>query len=632
MITPFLVAHLSGASAAGLGLMPDGMPVVRGQALGHVRQLLVSHGRAPSVVVSQGTIIAGQEQAMARDEESRLTVLVSGVITNAAELKAALAGTSRDLRPVSDAALVLLAWRSWGEKTAERLRGAALVIVHDASARRLHIITDRYGERAAYIWEQDGDVVVASDVKPLLAWPGAEARPDLLAIHDFLQLRFSPPPRTAFEGIHRVLPAQILSFGEHGPGQQRIYWRRAAQDRNQDIDEASRTRAAAKLLEYFDDAVGRLAESDLRVGALLSGGIDSGAIVARLARLRGERVPTFTAAFPQKGFNEVELAQLAADRYRTDHHVHIMGPELVDRLGELVWHYGVPFSDSSSLVTTGVMLAARQKADIVLGGDGAEQVFIGARRYIDLADARFRHEIGYPLPDVFQAPLGCHGPTTMRDILVRNMGVFRPRVKTEAYGDTLLPYLLAPTADRLGLTLESTAGHEIMDAAAEIETRGLLANDFLAKNNVAAQYAGIEVRMPFLDHEFSDVATSLPHELRVFERFGELRPKGLLRLMFEGQLDHHILYGANLGFGVPLRDWFRNEIRGFTIDVLTADRFMDRGMFSRSFVERTLKEHLDERRDHAARIWTMLVLELWFQTFIDRPASMGPLNIEPRRG
>jgi asparagine synthase (glutamine-hydrolysing) len=617
MISPLIAANLP---------QQEGTAITRKAT--SAAQLLSRHRRDMCFLSAPSGSVCAEKSCLFHLEEHGILVMCSGAITNFDEVNAQLRNKSKAPPCSSSAMLAAYGYLTWGEDVATHISGAVCLGIWDGRTRSLVMITDRYGERTLFSAQTPEGVIFSTDVKGLLAWPGFQVKANLLGIHDFIQIRHAVPPMTCFEGISRVTPGQVVRVHDGEIAARYDYWRRAEQNPTLQYD--SIEAAAEAVLPLFDDAVNSYANSDRPVGALLSGGVDSGAIVARLSQMQAEPVKTFCAAFPQEGFNEVELAQLAADRYKTDHHVFMMGPEVLDRMGELVWHYGSPFTDSSSLVTTGVMLAAKDHVDVLLGGDGAEQVFLGAGRYRDAAEARRVQENGGVLPDSFQPMLAAQGDTTMRDVLLRNTGVFRPAQKQAGYGEALVPYLLSPTSDRLGLALENAPSWKVADLAAEIESRGLLAATFLIKNNVAADFADVEIRMPFLDHKLSDAVTSLPYDMRVLERHGETRLKGLLRVAMEPYLDHQVLYGQNLGFGVPIREWFRNEARGFLTDVLLSRQFLERDLFTRPFIELMLDQHMAEKIDHSPRLWCLLNLELWFRTFIDRSAVEGPLVVAPR--
>jgi asparagine synthase (glutamine-hydrolysing) len=365
--------------------------------------------------------------------------------------------------------------------------------------------------------------------------------------------------------------------------------------------------------------------ADVPLGAFLSGGVDSSAVVARMAAMSGQAVKTFSVGFDIAGFDETPFAMQVAERYQTDHHAFMMGYDLVAELPRLIWHYGEPYADSSALVTFALAREIRKHVTVALTGDGGDEFFLGYSRYLRFKAfvERWREGVRPRLP---YEPVLPGEAILLRDHYGRWIGSFREEHKQGGYGPALAEHLLTTSIDRLGPSLEAATPADAMDLAARVEVEGYLPDDLNVKADIATMAVGLEGRSPFLDYELGDWAASLPQDRRVFERDGVLETKALLKLAMEPYLPAEILYRRKQGFSVPVKHWMRFEIRDFMVETLTSQRFRERGLISPRYVAMLLDKHLSEQEDHGTRLWGLLCLELWHQTFIDRRDD-GPLDI-----
>lgn len=556
--------------------------------------------------------------------DSQLMVTFNGEIYNFQELRLLLAAEGCVFRTESDTEVLLHGWRVWGEAMIARLRGMFAFALWDQSKRTLLLVRDRFGKKPLFYVDLPDCLLFASEIKSILEWPGFERRVNMEAIHDYLTYNYCLGIDSAFAGIRKVPPAHYLVMTMERPPRLQRYWSLAQTDPAQ---------ASRSIVDLSDELIGRLDDAircrmiaDVPLGAFLSGGVDSSAIVARMAQMSGQPVKTFSVGFDIEGFDETPYARRVAERYATEHRSFTMDYDLVGELPRLVWHYGEPYADSSALVTYALAREVRRHVTVALTGDGGDETFLGYARY-----GRFRSTVVDAQAGILRSlPYGTlheeEPSRRIRDAYVRTVAGFREEHKISGYGPNLAEYLFTSSNDRLGLTLESATPENAIDRVARAEIATYLPDDLLVKADIASMAASLEARSPFLDHELADWAASLPQNKRVFERAGKLELKALLKRALEPHLPEDILYRRKQGFAVPMRHWLRHEIRDFTTEVLTSRRFRERGLFTDKFVEHMLNRHMTGHEDHGKRVWQLICLELWFQTFIDR-GSPGPLDI-----
>ena len=271
----------------------------------------------------------------------------------------------------------------------------------------------------------------------------------------------------------------------------------------------------------------------------------------------------------------------------------------------------------------------RRHVTVALTGDGGDEVFLGYGRYGRFREQMIAWQQGVRPALPYQPLLGEEGSPRIRDRYVRAISVFREEHKQAGYGPNLARFLFVPSIDRLGLGIERAVPDNAIDLAARTECDMYLPDDLCVKADIACMAVSLEGRSPLLDHHLADWAASIPQEKRVLERNGRLEMKGLLKYACEPFLPAATLYRRKQGFAVPVAHWMKNEIKDYTIDLLTSQRFRQRGLMSPGFVNRMLEHHFSGREDHGTRLWVLLCLEMWFQTFIDRSEN-GPLTVDIR--
>ncbi len=567
------------------------------------------------------------------NEDGSVRVVFNGEIYNFAELRAGLERRGHVFRSRSDTEVIVHLYEEHGEGCLDHLRGMFALAVWDAPRRRLLLARDRLGKKPLYWAEGAGRLLFASEIKAILAEGSTPRVPDALAIHHYLTYDFVPSPLTAFRGIRRLPPAHFLVL-EGGRVRIERYWRLAYGPKAA----APPGELEAELLRRLREAVRLRLVSDVPLGAFLSGGVDSSAVVACMAEAAPGAVRTFSVGFREQEFDETPWARAVAERFGTRHTELLVEPRALEVLPRLVWHFDEPFADSSAIPSWYVAQAAREHVTVVLNGDGGDEDFAGYGRYVaNDADRRLEARPGGRLWR--RARLlarrgrdrmrGVPAMASLREDLRRlspdvanglRLCRFRPEEKAWLYHPAFTE--AAGAGDSLSLLEEAAAapGAEgLVDRALAADIALYLPDDLLVKVDVTSMAHGLEARSPLLDHELAEFAARLPERLKLDRG----RTKVAFRRALRDILPPELLERPKMGFGVPLARWFRGELRDFVRDTLLDGTARGRGIFREEAVRALLAEHLAGRRDRSSHLWNLVMLEQWHRTFID-PAVPAP--------
>jgi asparagine synthase (glutamine-hydrolysing) len=571
----------------------------------------------------------------------------NGEIYNFIELRDELAAAGYVFRSRTDSEVIANGWHAWGPRLFGRLRGMFALALWDRRSRRLILARDRIGKKPLY-YAPPGDAsgnadrrafVFGSEIKALLAWPGMARIPNLAAIDHYLTLQYVPAPDTAFAGVHRLPPAHYLVVGADADGR----WREPELVRYWELPEPQATPAAnpaelqRELVAHLEEAVRLRMIADVPLGAFLSGGVDSSAVVAMMARAGAGRVKTFSIGFPAKEYDETRYARMVAERYGTEHEEFIVEPDAVAILPKLVWHYGEPFADPSAIPTYYVSQMARRHVTVALNGDGGDEAFLGYARYramhyldrldrlppglaggrtalarlLAMAPVAIGRRLRLPqIRDMLDAP--------MADPVRRYAGAiafFGDCDRTQGYGEAMRGQLAHSALDLLAPYF---AGAETLVAGANrADFHTYLPDDLMVKVDVASMAHGLETRSPLLDHVLLEWAARIPPAIKMAGG----RTKALFKAAMAPYLPREILRRRKMGFGCPIDQWLRCELKEFAHDTLLASAARERGLMRPEYVKRLLDEHCAHRADHHTRLWALLMLELWFGTWIDGAAA-----------
>ena len=556
-----------------------------------------------------------------------LWITYNGEIYNFLELRAELEREGVRFRSRTDTEVILALYAKYGTDCLARLRGMFAFAIWDAPRERLFLARDRLGKKPLVYFHDHRMLLFASEPKAILADPEVPVAPDLRAIHDYLTYGYVPGPGSAFRGFHKLPPGHFLLARAGGVHVER-YWRLRYGPKLR-LSEAD---AGEAVLAHLRDAVRLRMISDVPLGAFLSGGLDSSAVVACMSEVSSRPVKTFSIGFEDQSYNELGFARLVAERFGTDHHEFIVKPDAVAILPDLVWHYNEPYADSSAIPSYYLAKMTREHVTVALNGDAGDENFAGYDRYVANVFAR-RYQ---RLPRFLRAPLegavralpefgGPRGAVRRAQRFfaaagddpwrryARWVGVFDDASKAELYGPALREAAVGcDSIDFLRRAYEAVDA-DLVDATLGVDVGTYLPDDLLVKVDIASMAHSLEARSPMVDHVFMEFAATLPSSLKLRGRTG----KYIFRKALRGRLPDAIIDRPKMGFGVPIERWFREELRELAYDTLLGRQATQRGLFRPERVRRLLDEHVGGRRARHGGLWALLVLELWFQRFID---------------
>ncbi len=607
---------------------PDAMAVWSAPGVG------LAHARLAIIDLSS----AANQPMLSAD--GNVVLIFNGEIYNFQEIRNQLEAKGYLFRTNSDTEVIIAGYQAWGTEVVHRLRGMFAIAIYDASDDRLVLIRDRVGKKPLCYGIFNDVLVFGSEIKSILRWPGVPRIPNLTAIDEYLSYQYVPSPMSAFEGICKLPPAHMLILQRGKSPKITCYFQLPKPNRTK---RRSDEQLMEELVEKLREATRVRLISDVPLGAFLSGGVDSSAVVAMMALESGRAVKTFTIGFEEQVYDERPFARAVAKRYATDHHEFIVLPNALEVLNDLVYYYNEPYADSSAIPTYYVSKIARQHVTVALNGDGGDESFMGYTRYLNCR----RLERADHIPQWLIKPLRqiVHSlPSSVdRTRILRNLrqaltrryerssrryepfiAYFSDEAKKWTYSGEMAGYLGRSALDRLDQYFDEAPTLTSGAAWADIHT--YLPDDLLVKVDIASMANSLEARSPFLDHELMTWAATIPE----YQRFSGSEPKGLLKRAMEAYLPHDLMYRPKMGFGVPIDIWLRNQLKEFVYDTLLGSAARHRGLFKLDYVKTMLDWHTGGQ-NWSTRIWALLMLELWFQMWID-PADPFALPIPARLG
>jgi asparagine synthase (glutamine-hydrolysing) len=570
------------------------------------------------------------------NEDGSVWIVFNGEIYNFQDLRPALEAAGHRFRSRTDTEVILHLYEEHGTECLARLRGMFAFAIWDGPRRRLFLARDRLGKKPLVYQADQAAFRFASEAKAILQDPAVEARPDARAIARYLTYGYVPGSHSAFAGFHR-LPAGHHLLWEDGRTVVTRYWR-LQRDPGEPRPEAA---WCEEIRARLEEAVRLRLVSDVPLGAFLSGGVDSSAVVATMAKALPGRVKTFSIGFDEPEYDELQYARLVAERFGTEHHELVVRPDAVAVLPKLAWHYDEPFGDSSAVPTFYVAQMTRRHVTVALNGDAGDESFGGYERYVASLAA---HRIdGLPGAGLLRAAartaLGvwpAKGRRTSLPARARRFldGLAEAPERRYArwfchfYGDRkaelCTPAFLheAEETDDLADLLAAFREHEstdLLNATMGVDAQLYLPDDLLVKVDIASMAHGLEARSPFLDHEFMEFAATIPSDLKVRGR----ATKRILKKALEDLVPKPVLTRRKMGFGVPIDHWLRHEVRDLAYETLLSPRALGRNYFRPAVVRRLLEEHAAGRANLQYWLWTLLMLELWHRTYIDPDGELG---------
>ena len=581
--------------------------------------------------------LAGGKQPI-HNEDRTVWVVFNGEIYNFPELRRELEGRGHQFYTHSDTEVIVHLYEEMGADCVKKLRGMFAIALYDTKRDTLLLARDRLGKKPLHYALHQGRLLFGSEIKTILALHPELAEIDPEGVLQYFYFGYIPDPHTAFQRI-RKLPAGHLMEFRHGEMKIRQYWDLPEYGTHPPISEEE---CLDELERRLEEAVRIRLISDVPLGALLSGGVDSSIIVALMARTSAKPVKTFSIGFRAEEFNESEYARLVAERFGTEHHELILEPDLEETLTYLSGMMEEPFGDSSMLPTYYVCRMARRQVTVALSGDGGDELFAGYDRYLVAMERRKFDSLSRWLGPIYRdrihglIPAGMYGKNlawnaslTDRDryldgisflpALHRERDLFTREFldSAERLPDPLLEwqriYDGAPARDRLSRLLY-------------LDTKTYLNSDILTKVDRMSMATSLEVRVPLLDHELVEWVTSLPVEWKF--RSG-VRKHILKKLAERLGIPPALLHRRKQGFQLPLVEWMRSETKAKFWGVLLESRTLQRGYFKPEAVRTVIDEHVRGRRNRSGMLWRMLVMELWHRNFMEARSNWGVTTRAP---
>jgi asparagine synthase (glutamine-hydrolysing) len=597
---------------------PDegGLHVEPGVGLGHRRLSIID-------------LSSGQQPLF--NEDGNVSVVFNGEIYNFQALRDELAAAGHAFRTRSDTEVIVHGWEEWGESCVERFRGMFALAVWDRRRGALFLARDRLGKKPLhYTTLDDGLLLFGSELKALRCHPAFPRDIDDLAVEDYFAYGYVPDPRTIFRNVFKLPPGYTLLV-ERGrpPALPRKYWDVAFH-----ADE-SRTEKAVQeeLLARLREAVKIRLISEVPLGAFLSGGVDSSAVVSIMAGVSDEPVNTCSVSFGERAYDESEYAAEVARQYRTRHFVERVDHDdfgLIDRLAGI---YDEPYADSSAIPTYRVCELARKHVVVALSGDGGDENLVGYRRYgFFMREERLRSmlplwlrrpvfgALGAAYPKADWAPRVFRAKTTFealaRDSVAayfHGVSVMSDGIRNSIYSPSFLRRLQGYTAVEVlrGHARAASADHPL-SLVQYLDIKTYLPGDILVKVDRASMAHSLEVRVPLLDHELVEWMAGLPPSMKLHR--GE--SKYVFKKALEPYLSKRVLYRPKMGFAVPLAAWFRGPLRDRVRTSLLGSTLADTGIFDEAALRRLLERHQSGSRDHSAPIWSLLMFEAFLRTLL----------------
>ncbi len=589
---------------------PDegGLHIEPGVGLGHRRLSIID-------------LSSGQQPMF--NEDGSVVVVFNGEIYNFATTAEELKARGHRFHTHSDTEVIVHAWEEWGVDCLEHFRGMFAFAVWDRNRKTLFIARDRLGIKPLhYGLMPDGRFIFGSELKTLYKYPGLDRTIDPLAVEEYFGYGYIPEPRTIYKSLHKLEPGHYLLLKQGEPVPEPVqYWDVPFEK----VSVGGEAQAGEELITRLREATDLRLVSEVPLGAFLSGGVDSSAIVAMMAGLMDEPVNTCSISFSDPKYNEVEFAQQVADRYHTNHFVGNVDSSDFDLIDRLAFFYDEPYADSSAIPTYRVCELARKKVTVVLSGDGGDENLAGYRRYRwHMYEARMRGLI----PDPIRQPLfGLLGRVYPKADWAPK--IFRAKTTFQAIArDNIAGYLhsVSPSSDEMRAQLFSPSfqselqGYKAVEVLRRharnapehplsrvqyLDIKTYLVGDILTKVDRASMAHALEVRVPLLDHKLVEWMSGLDPDLKLRGREG----KYLFKKALEPYLPNDVLYRQKMGFAVPLTSWFRGPLKQKLRDALLGETLADTGIFDHDYLKHLVDAHQSGARDYTAPLWSLLMFE-----------------------
>jgi asparagine synthase (glutamine-hydrolysing) len=553
------------------------------------------------------------------NEDKTIQVVFNGEIYNYRELRDHLTARGHRFSTNSDTEALVHLYEEYGVDGISHLRGMFAYAIWDSNKQLLLLARDRFGKKPLYYTTTNEGIYFGSELKCLRA-AGVPLDLDPESLKLYLQFTYVPDPRSIFRNVRKVLPGGWLIYSRDGVLREGRYWSLPIPAQNPP-DGWTEMQAEEELRDLFDESVRIRMIADVPLGAFLSGGIDSSAVVASMARQSRNRIKTFSVGFEEASHTELPYAQAVADKYNTEHHTLVVRPDSVDLMSTLVRHFDEPFGDSSAIPTYLVSKFAAEHVKVVLSGDGGDELFAGYDSFFSVDRLKRWNQLPLPIRAGLRwmsgkLPYSAYGKNYLH-------GIGRKTELERYFEFTYVPYPLSSALLRPNWLMSMDEadirtsfgcnllpeGTDVLTQALYFEATAKLTGDMLVKVDRMSMANSLEVRSPLLDHRLAELAAKIPHRWKMKDGKGKAC---LLNSMLD-RLPESVWNRPKQGFSVPLSKWFQGPLRSLLWDHLTGRDFIARDLVSPEFVRRLLEEHDSGRRDNKSWLWRLLMVEMWFR-------------------
>lgn len=608
------------------------LSIDRGALLGRMCEVIAHRGPDDQGTVVMGRAALGMRRLAIIDlvtghqpmfsDDKRYAIVFNGEIYNYRELTEDLESRGYQFQTNSDTETILHAFEAYGVDCVPHLRGMFAFAIWDSVEGVLFLARDRVGKKPLfYSLLPDGTFVFGSEIKSILLHPDVRREIDTKALDSYLTFGYVPESQCIFSGISKVQPGCFLRFSNRKIAEDRYWSFPLSHDSGRTSDQM-----VTELRGTLEESVRIRMISDVPLGAFLSGGIDSSAVVGLMSQISPEPVKTFSIGFNEDTFSELKYARIAADHFGTDHHEFIVTPDLVSIVDDLVWHFDEPFADPSSLPTYMVSKLAREHVTVVLSGDGGDELFAGYSRYLTYLSRSWTDRLPSPVKRICAkladtAPERFPGKYFLNNLSHDPVGRYidlvshfnrqrREKLYSPAFFDRLNGSFACGESEFAHIASEQF-NEDPLGHLLQLDSVTYLPSDVMVKVDRMSMASSLEARAPLLDHKLIELAAAIPTRFKLEN--GET--KAIFKKVVSGLVPDEILYRQKQGFGVPIVEWINREFHDRIRETLLDGR-ATREYFNVEYIELLLNEHKERRRDHAYSLWLLFMLELWMDRYL----------------
>ncbi|WP_163834599.1 XrtA/PEP-CTERM system amidotransferase [Spartinivicinus ruber] len=571
-------------------------------------------------------------------EDGNVAIVFNGEIYNFQALREELITKGYHFKTHSDTETIVYAWMAWGPDCVKHLRGMFAFAIWDRRQQSLFLARDRLGIKPLfYSTLANGELIFGSELKVLLAHAKLPRTIYTPAIEDYFTFGYVPEPSTIFEGVYKLPPGHTLLISRDKPNATPVQYWDVSFDPSaivlpDDVNE--------QLITQLKEAVGVRMVAEVPLGAFLSGGVDSSAVVAMMAELQSDPVHTCSIAFNEADYDESTFAKEVANRYKTDHFEKTLAVDDFELLDLLATLYDEPYADSSAMPTYRVCQLAKEKVTVVLSGDGGDEVFAGYRRYrwhMNEEKVRSRFPLGFRkhifgllgelYPKADWAPRVLRAKTTFQSLArtpleayLHSVSLLNHQQRKELYSSNLKRELQGyHSLEVFQRHAANCQTDDMLSLIQYLDMKTYLVGDILTKVDRASMAHSLEVRVPLLDHKLIEWSSRLPSSVKLKGQEG----KYILKKSLEPYLSDNILYRDKKGFAVPLTKWFRGPLKDKLKNALLSERMLDSGYFDADYLTRLVSQHQSGLRDHSAALWSLLMFEAFLRQVVDESSTVA---------